>query len=388
MVKDTILHITNSYGGTSVYYNLYYNLDKLGVKQKIFVPLNARNKNRVGNQPIDFKSEESEIIYSTALADYHRFFYLLKVKTVFDSLEKSIVDFSKIKLTHASAFCSDGAVAYKLWKKYNIPYLVAVRNTDVNAYYKKLVWHRPFFHKILTNAAKIVFISPSYRERFLNESLPEKFKNNLVSKAETITNGVDDVFIKNITCKTNNLTPVKVVYAGGVQKNKNIHSVVTAIDNLRKQGYNITYTVVGRGLKNRRYTKKYLELISKYDKSYKWMTVLPSQDKLSLQKMYAEHDIFVMPSFRETFGLSYLEALTQGLPVIYSQGEGFDGVFRNGEVGYAVDPSNIDDISRKILLIIQNYDQLKNRISKLSFNDFDWENIAQKYRSAYMSIDT
>jgi len=47
--KDTILHITNSYGGTSVYYNLYDNLDKLGVRQKIFVPLNAKNRNRVGN---------------------------------------------------------------------------------------------------------------------------------------------------------------------------------------------------------------------------------------------------------------------------------------------------------------------------------------------------
>jgi L-malate glycosyltransferase len=384
--KDTILHITNSYGGTSVFYNLYDNLDRLGVRQKIFVPLNARNRNRVGNHQIEFETEGSELIYSTSLGRHHKYFYWLKVKTMFASLQRAIVDFSDIRLTHASAFCSDGAVAYMLWKKHKIPYIIAVRNTDVNAYYKKLVWHRPFFHRILTNAAKIVFISPSYQHRFLNDILPEKLKNQIVQKAITIPNGVDDVFINNKALKTNNLNPVNIVYAGGIQRNKNIHSVIMAIDNLRQQGLNVTYTIIGRGLKNRRYENSYLALINKYEQSYEWMTVLPSKDKKALQNLYSKYDIFVMPSFRETFGLSYVEALSQGLPVIYTKGEGFDGIFSDGEVGYAVNPYDVDDISNKIRLIIKNYSQLKNRISSLDFCSFSWNRIAKQYHSEYNKI--
>lgn len=43
-----ILHISNSYGGTKVYENLYTQLDKLGVRQTVFVPLNAANHSRGG----------------------------------------------------------------------------------------------------------------------------------------------------------------------------------------------------------------------------------------------------------------------------------------------------------------------------------------------------
>ena len=68
-----ILHITNSYGGTAVYKNLYMALDDLGIRQTIYVPLNSRNRDRVGKQMIDFKTKESIIIYSTVLKWYHRF---------------------------------------------------------------------------------------------------------------------------------------------------------------------------------------------------------------------------------------------------------------------------------------------------------------------------
>ena len=43
-----------------------------------------------------------------------------------------------------------------------------------------------------------------------------------------------------------------------------------------------------------------------------------------------------MPSRYETFGLVYGEAMSQGLPIIYSKGQGVDGYFKEGTVGYGV----------------------------------------------------
>ena len=45
-----------------------------------------------------------------------------------------------------------------------------------------------------------------------------------------------------------------------------------------------------------------------------------------------------MTSLGESFGLTYAEAMSQGVPVIYSKGQGFDGQFKEGVVGYHVDP--------------------------------------------------
>ena len=48
-------------------------------------------------------------------------------------------------------------------------------------------------------------------------------------------------------------------------------------------------------------------------------------DKKTLKNLYRENDMFVMPSKNETFGLVYIEALLQGLPILYAKNEGIEG---------------------------------------------------------------
>ena len=89
-----------------------------------------------------------------------------------------------------------------------------------------------------------------------------------------------------------------------------------------------------------------------------------------------------MPSRTETFGLVYVEAISQGLPVIYSKGEGFDGWFSDGEVGYGI----------HCQAYIGLYEQIKNimlhniKITPNSIKQFSWEVINEKYMSIYNEI--
>ena len=46
------------------------------------------------------------------------------------------------------------------------------------------------------------------------------------------------------------------------------------------------------------------------------------------------HDVFVMISRNETFGLVYLEAMARGCITIASRNEGFDGVIEHGVNGF------------------------------------------------------
>jgi glycosyltransferase involved in cell wall biosynthesis len=65
-----------------------------------------------------------------------------------------------------------------------------------------------------------------------------------------------------------------------------------------------------------------------------------------------------MASFKETFGLVYFEAMSQGTPVIYSEGQGIDGYFPQGFIGYSVDPHDFNDAKIKIELILKNYESI------------------------------
>ena len=67
----------------------------------------------------------------------------------------------------------------------------------------------------------------------------------------------------------------------------------------------------------------------------------------------------MLPSLTESFGLVYAEALTQGLPVIYSAGQGFDQQFPEGFVGYHVNPLSPEDIVCQIQQVIKEYDSLQ-----------------------------
>jgi glycosyltransferase involved in cell wall biosynthesis len=48
--------------------------------------------------------------------------------------------------------------------------------------------------------------------------------------------------------------------------------------------------------------------------------------------------VFIQPSFKETFGLSYFEAMACGLPVILTRNTGAYEMIKDKDVYYLVDP--------------------------------------------------
>ena len=105
------------------------------------------------------------------------------------------------------------------------------------------------------------------------------------------------------------------------------------------------------------------------------------KSKEELLSAYQGADLFIMPSLRETFGTVYLEAMTQGLPCIYTKSEGIDGWFRDGEIGKAVSPLDANQIADAIFAIQQDYAAMSARCIQ-RVQTFRWEAIARRYLSA------
>ena len=107
--------------------------------------------------------------------------------------------------------------------------------------------------------------------------------------------------------------------------------------------------------------------------------------KEQLISFYRNSDVFLMPSITETFGLVYAEAMTQGLPVVYTRGQGFDRQFEEGAVGYSVDCHNPQEIADRILDCIGRYEEISSNCVSLC-DKFNWDTIAQQYLELYSRI--
>ena len=138
--------------------------------------------------------------------------------------------------------------------------------------------------------------------------------------------------------------------------------VVKAVEYLNKVGVNVLFTAIGKKDNTMKGYQKYL-----FREEAKWafFKTMERLDKISLINFYKTCDIFIMPSLTETFGLVYVEALSQGLPIIYTKDQG---------------------IEKKIIMIINNYDTLTDNIRNLLLDTFDWNNIAKRYIDCYTSI--
>lgn len=383
-----ILHITNSYGGTDVYTNLYTAIDmNYAINQYVYVPLAPKNFIREGNKLIEFRNIESKICYSKILKSFHSYFYGLKISKCVRDIESKF-DLSKIDLIHANTLCFDGAIAYEINKKYGIPYITAVRNTDVNVYYKRLVWRNKYFFNILNHASRIIFISPRYKDSFQRYQIPAKYQNELSEKMMIIPNGINSMFLSSRNKTMHHIEgPIQVIFVAAFYRGKGLLETIRAIEILRSKGYDIYFNAIGKGLPNRPRNTEYIKEVELLALDKKWIKLQDFKTPAEIIEEMNNSNIFVMVSSPETFGLVYVEALSQGLPIVYTQGQGFDGYYEDGYVGYPALAGNSDSIAKALECVIINYQSLTETINNIDLDkDFSWKNIAEKYFKIYKSV--
>lgn len=365
-----VLHINRNYLGTTLHQKMIERLEKYGVENQVFVPVCERDVATI-------KPNEN-VCVSQCFKNVDRYIFSLKQFKIIRAIEKNF-DVANFDCLHAYTLFTDGNAAMKLAKKYKKPFVVAVRNTDVNDFFAKLFYLRGRGIKIMRCASAIFFLSEAYRKQVFDKYVPKKYRDELFAKTYVIPNGIDDFWFENVPSKemlesksVGNV--VKLIYAGRIDKNKNIPTTQKAMDVLAAMGIKTTLTIVGKVADENEY-----KMIMEHSNT----THLQAMPKEQLINQYRSHDVFVMPSFTETFGLVYAEAMSQGLPVVYSRGQGFDGQFDEGWVGFHCDSHDANDVAFVIENVLKDYDKIKCRCVS-SVNKFKWNEITQKYLKFYL----
>lgn len=362
-----ILHIAPDYPHSKLYHQLISALESEECKNEVYVQSEAVQLER--HYPVyylgrDFGTIDRLLFFRKQYIIYH------------DIINRHLT--YKMDIIHAHNLFTGGYNAMKLKQKTGIPYIVAVRNTDVNTFFQYMIHLRSLGANVMREADAVIFLSPVYRDFVINNYVPSSCRKAVYNKCHIIPNGLDPYFMDNKALKPRELfgdKTVRLIYVGDIDKNKNVETTIKACKWLMEKDFKVTFDVIGHIKDKKQETIKNIEFVNYH----------PYSPKEKILEYLNQADIFVMPSIHETFGLVYIEAMSQGLPVIYSQGQGFDGYYDEGKVGYHVPCFDEKAIADSIVKIMEDYSRISDTCIK-AVDDFSWQKKAEEYKSLYKEI--
>ena len=104
-----------------------------------------------------------------------------------------------------------------------------------------------------------------------------------------------------------------------------------------------------------------------------------------IDKVLCFSDLFLLPSEKESFGLSALEAMVHGVPVISTNTGGLPEVNKQGYSGFMSDVGDVDDMAKNALYLLKNeelLDKFKEQARDLA-KTYDLNQIIPDYIRLY-----
>jgi glycosyltransferase involved in cell wall biosynthesis len=196
------------------------------------------------------------------------------------------------------------------------------------------------------------------------------------SKVFTVHNAVD--FSEKTATKVNRTIDEKIVtFLGRITFQKGPEYFIEAANKVSKRLPNVRFVMAGSGDMMNRMVKRVAKL--NLGSRFHFTGFLKGDD---VNKMYSYSDVYVMPSVSEPFGISPLEAMRSGVPVIISKQSGVSEVLKHALKVNFWDVNALADSIHALL----RYKGLNNMITRSGLdevNSFSWDGVAQLVKQIY-----
>jgi rhamnosyl/mannosyltransferase len=280
---------------------------------------------------------------------------------------------SLIHLHVAHAFSPE--IVYLISKVRGIPYIAHVHlDVDPSGPYGFLLgfYKKMFLKWVLKSATKIICLSePQKKFIALKYGLP-------LGSIVVVPNGVAETYFVG---KKTHLDAVDTVphllFVGRLAAQKNLSLLIEAIAQMQTK---VFLDIVGEG----ELRKDIEALILKHQ----LQNVQLHGKKIGkeLLEIYQSADIFVLPSLKEGFSLSMLEALAAGLPIVASDSPEMRSIL--GECGVLIQNPTATNYARALDATLSNKDTIQ-KLGALSIQkarSYSWENVLGSIEGIYREI--
>ncbi|MDA9558065.1 glycosyltransferase [Vibrio sp.] len=281
----------------------------------------------------------------------------------------------KYDLIHGHKLTTEGMITYFLSKHWKIPYFISVRGGSDEHNMKRWWDCKGLFKKVYLNAKHVFFVNPAIKasvEERINAQRESTPLPNIIKTKQPDGDIQPSFDAEGRYC---------FIMSFHQYKRKGLIQLIQAIAQLKASGTIIQLDIIGSGA-----TETLLNLINdeinhcKLAEQIRIVGALPHDELLAyLPKSKG----LLLPAVQETFGMVYIEALTNGIPILYMANTGVDGYLADGKLGYRLYSQDVGDIAKGVEFIDENQRELKSYISELKttnfFEQFTGESVSQFY---------
>lgn len=298
--------------------------------------------------------------------------YLLRVSSKIRHLVKK----HNIHLIHAHAeIC--GLAAVRVGTVLNIPSVVTLHGVDTSPRMCSGK-AKQMFDAMLSNASRVVLVG---------ESLQNSFKGR-VSDTEhfrVVHNGFRLFPDMQPLIKAPWQDRLNLISVSNLQQGKGVDITIRALATLKQQGVtNWHYTIIGDGTER----NKLESLVQQLDLTSQ-VAFLGFCSRSVVCNALKCNDIFCLPSYREAFGVAYVEAMAYGLLAIGVRGEGPSAYIAHNKTGLLVEPRSKDSLVSVLRGIFQQQSVMQG-IAQAGrehvLSHFTWARHAKKLMQIYQEI--
>lgn len=163
-------------------------------------------------------------------------------------------------------------------------------------------------------------------------------------------------------------------YSGRISNEKDLITLYRAYNSLKSR-HNLNFTIIGDGPERQK--KIFAE------NGVRITGFVPD-----VENHLSEIDIFVSPSLTETTGLSVLEAMSCGLPVISTRVGAMRRIIKSGHNGMFFRQKDVKELSSKIntLILDQKLRKRIGRNARRTVTPLSWDNTAQQIKETLLGL--
>ncbi len=303
------------------------------------------------------------------------------------------------QLIHAHFFMS-GMVAGELKKRLGIPFVITfhalghVRRIHQAENDKFPVERLTIEKSIVDDADQIIAECPQDKEDLLNYYQADESKISIIpcgfSKTDFYPVG------KEIARKILNLPADKpiILQLGRMVARKGIDNVIKAIGYLKKAGKEEIQLLVVGGDEEDMSTSKSAEyqrlcqLVAQHGVETQ-VIFAGRKDRNSLKFYYSAADLFITTPWYEPFGITPLEAMACGTPVIGSNVGGIKYSVADGLTGALVEPDHPQQLAEKVSELIEDnamLETLSAQAIKHVNENFTWAKVSDHLNTLYRQV--
>ncbi|MFD1562787.1 glycosyltransferase [Haloarchaeobius amylolyticus] len=275
---------------------------------------------------------------------------------------RELIRHTNYDLVHAWFGVPSGIIANLL----GIPYIVALRGSDVPGYNERFSWQyvvlKPLIRKVWQDAESVIANSQGLRELALETS------DVLI---DVIPNGVS---VDEFNPEYHNRDTLHILCVSRLIERKGVDDLIKAVDDL-----DVKLTIVGDGEQAEALQDLAVDL--GIEERITFTGYIPHDE---INEYYETADLFVLPSKNEGMSNTVLEAMAAGLPIITTNTGGTEELIHGN--GMVVPPEDPDAISEAISRYDKESIRAAGNESRQIVEKMSWGKVADRYKAKYREI--